>query len=491
MKEHQHMEWKESWRDDYLRWICGFANAEGGVLVIGRDDRGRAVGVANAARLLEEIPNKVRDVLGIMVEVNLRREDGKDLLEIRVEPYPSPVSYKGEYHYRSGSTKQELKGAALSRFLLKKQGLHWDGVPMPRLTLGDCNPAALQWFRDKAAKSGRVDEQVLADGDAALLASLQLDDGEHLKRAAALLFGKEPERFVPGAFIKLGFFVTDDDLRYQDEIHGDLFSQVEKTLDTLCAKYLKAYISYEGLQRLETYLFPLPALREALLNAVMHKDYSSGIPIQISVYAHQIVLWNAGQLPEHWTLERLMGKHPSHPFNPLLASAFFRAGYVESWGRGIEKMRRECANHDVPAPIFDTSMSGLMLTFKANPVHLVAAVGEKSAGVLLNSTGEVAAAQPESRPESQPESQPESLEFRVLATLVDEPLSKAEISSRLGHKEISGQLNKVIRLLLAEGNIEYTIPDKPGSRLQQYRLTSKGRAVRYVAKSTDNRPTRS
>ena len=201
------------------------------------------------ARLLEEIPNKVRDVLGIMVEVNRLHEGGKELLEICVEPYPSPVSYKGEYHYRSGSTKQELKGAALSRFLLRKQGLHWDGVPLPRLTLGDCSPSALQWFRNKAAKSGRVDEQVLADSDAALVASLQLEDGEHLKRATALLFGKEPERYVPGAFVKLGFFITDDDLRYQDEIHGDLFVQVEKTLDTLRAKYLNAYISYEGLQR--------------------------------------------------------------------------------------------------------------------------------------------------------------------------------------------------------------------------------------------------
>ncbi|HAY28288.1 MAG TPA: transcriptional regulator, partial [Candidatus Accumulibacter sp.] len=158
-REQQNLEWKESWRDDYLRWICGFANAEGGVLVIGRNDRSQPVGVANAARLLEEIPNKVRDVLGIMVAVNLVSEDGKDLVEIRVDPYPSPVSYKGEYHYRSGSTKQELRGAALSRFLLRKQGLHWDGVPIPRLTLGDCNPSDLQWFRNKAAKSGRVDEQ--------------------------------------------------------------------------------------------------------------------------------------------------------------------------------------------------------------------------------------------------------------------------------------------------------------------------------------------
>lgn len=172
MREHQNVEWKQSWRDsdDYLRWICGFANADGGVLVIGRNDKGEAVGVADAGRLLEEIPNKVRDLLGIMVEVHLRRECSRELLEIRVDPYPNPVSYKGEYHYRSGSTRQALRGAALSRFLLKKQGLHWDGVPLPRLSLSDFSAAALQWFRDKAARSGRVDEQVLADSDTALLA---------------------------------------------------------------------------------------------------------------------------------------------------------------------------------------------------------------------------------------------------------------------------------------------------------------------------------
>lgn len=100
MKEHQHTEWKETWRDEYLRWICGFANAEGGVLVIGRNDQGVSVGAPNADKLLQDLPNKVRDVLGIMVAVNLVKEGGKDLIEIRVEPYRSPISYKGEYHYR-------------------------------------------------------------------------------------------------------------------------------------------------------------------------------------------------------------------------------------------------------------------------------------------------------------------------------------------------------------------------------------------------------
>ena len=383
MKEHQHAEWKESWRDDYLKWICGFANAEGGVLVIGRDDQGRAVGVANAARLLEDLPNKVRDVLGIMVAVNLRVEDGKELIEIRVEPYPSPISYRGQYHYRSGATLQELKGPALEQFLLRKRGRHWDGVAEPGFSVAECSAEALALFARKAARSGRMDEAVLQDSRAAILDNLELSEGRYLKRAACLLFSQRPEAYVSGAWIKIGYFVTDDDLRYQDEVHGNLFEQVDKALELLSSKYLKAYISYEGVQRLETLLFPYGALREALLNAVVHKDYSSGIPLQISVYEHQIVLWNPGQLPVGWTLARLLGKHPSNPPNPLLANAFFRAGYIESWGRGIEKIQRECREHGIAPPVYDFGMSGLMLSFHANPQHLQAALGEEKARHIL------------------------------------------------------------------------------------------------------------
>lgn len=228
-----------------------------------------------------------------------------------------------------------------------------------------------------------MDEAVLNDSREAVLDNLELTEGQYLKRAAYLLFSERPQHYVGGAWIKIGFFVTDDDLRYQDEMRGNLFEQVEKTLEILHQKYLKAYISYQGVQWLETFLFPDGALREALLNAVVHKDYSSAIPIQISVYEHQIVLWNPGQLPQSWTLEKLRGKHPSHPFNPLLANAFFRAGYIESWGRGIEKIARECREHGIEAPIYDASLSGLMLTFKANPEHLSAALGEKEAHRLL------------------------------------------------------------------------------------------------------------
>lgn len=108
MKEDQTTEWKTSWRDEYLKWICGFANAQGGALEVGRSDEGEVVGLPNASRLMEELPNKLRDLLGIVAEIDLLEENGKPYLRIVVEPYPVPISYRGEYHYRSGSTKQVL-----------------------------------------------------------------------------------------------------------------------------------------------------------------------------------------------------------------------------------------------------------------------------------------------------------------------------------------------------------------------------------------------
>ncbi|NJD38530.1 MAG: ATP-binding protein, partial [Geobacter sp.] len=182
MKENQNTEWKQTWRDEYLKWICGFANAQGGTLVIGKNDKGLVTGIADAGRLMEEIPNKMRDILGIVAPVNLYSENGKEWLEIVVEPYPSPISYKGEYHYRSGSTKQELKGAALDKFLLQKRGKRWDSVPVPGFRVSDCSSVAFKLFKTKAAKSGRISEDVLQDDNNSLLENLQLRDGSYLKQ---------------------------------------------------------------------------------------------------------------------------------------------------------------------------------------------------------------------------------------------------------------------------------------------------------------------
>ena len=314
-------------------------------------------------RLLQEIPNKVRDILGIVVDVNLRTVSGKDTLEIVVEPYPYPVSYKGEYHVRSGSTKQELKGAALDRFLLRKQGRTWDGVPVPHVATKELSKPAIDTFRKLARQSQRLDSAVLRESTLRLIEKLHLLDGKYLKRAAVLLFHPDPERFVTGAFVKIGFFRTNADLLYHDEIHGDLFTQVDKTMDLLLTKYLKAGISYRGIQRVETFPVPEDALREAVLNAVIHKDYACGAPIQVSVYDDTLMLWNPGELPQNWTVAKLKGKHASHPFNPDVANAFFRAGQIETWGRGIERMFTACRIAGSPLPALRYEHTGLWVEF--------------------------------------------------------------------------------------------------------------------------------
>ncbi|MDD3860836.1 MAG: ATP-binding protein [Bacteroidales bacterium] len=368
-KENQNIEFKSNWRDEYLKWICGFANASGGIIYIGKDDSGKIVGLHDSKKLLEDIPNKVRDVLGILVDVNHHETNHGDFLEIIVEPYPNAVDYKGQYHYRSGSTKQELKGAALDRFLLLKKGRRWDGVPIPNVTANDLKQETFDRFRKLGLKNKRLTEDSLNVTNEHLLENLKLTENGLLKRAAVLLFHPDPEKFVTGSYIKIGYFDNETDLLFQDEVHGNLFEQIEKTIDLLFTKYIKALISYDGIHRSETYEYPLEAIREALLNAISHKDYSGLTPVQIRVYKDKLMIWNEGQLPENWTINNLLKSHSSRPFNPDIANAFFRCGYVESWGRGIPKMTELCISEGLPKPIFNFNNSDFWLEIRKDIYH--------------------------------------------------------------------------------------------------------------------------
>jgi ATP-dependent DNA helicase RecG len=320
--------------------------------------------VNNAKKLLEDLPNKITTILGIVADVNLHQTEQGDCVEIIVEPQPNPVNYKGEYHFRSGSTKQELKGAALDKFLLQKYGKKWDSVPVPNVSVSELKQETFDFFRKRGIRSQRLDESVMFDTNEELLDNLQLIENGLLKRAAILLFHPKPEKFVTGSYIKIGFFETNIDLRFQDEVHGNLFEQIEKTMELLFSKYIKAMISYEDIYRVETFEYPKEAVREALLNAVSHKDYACGYPIQISVYTDKIMIWNEGSLPENWTIERLFSKHPSKPYNPDIANAFFRSGNVEAWGRGIEKIKNQCLEAGLPAPVFKLEGSDFWLIFR-------------------------------------------------------------------------------------------------------------------------------
>ena len=216
MPENQNIEYKSSWRDEYLKWICGFANAQGGKLYIGVSDDGQVCGVLNAKRLMEDIPNKIRESLGLLVDVNLLSSDSKEYIEISVPASSEPINYRGEYHYRSGSTKQLLQGPALTHFLLDRTRTKWDAMPVDGVELKDLDKESFDIFRREAKKSGRMTVQDLAMTNEELLDNLNLTVNGKLTRAAVLLFHRKPERWFGGAYVKIGFFGDGPDLQYQD-----------------------------------------------------------------------------------------------------------------------------------------------------------------------------------------------------------------------------------------------------------------------------------
>jgi len=366
MPEQQNSEYKQNWHDDYLKWVCGFANAQGGVIFIGKDDNGNVVGVVESKKLMDDIPNKVRNAMGITVEVNLHEEKGSHVIEIITPPYSVPISLRGRYYYLSGSTKQELTGASLNEFLLKKLGKTWDDVIEPRASFEDIDEKAVNTFLKASENAGRLPENNgLSIPE--LFEKLRLTENGQLKRSAIVLFGKDPGKFYPNTFVKIGRFGKDDaDLKFQEIEEGNLIVLLQAVLNQLNHKFLIKTIEFEGMHRIEKGEYPVAAIREMLLNSLVHRNYM-GAPIQIRVYDDKISIWNEGTLPDGLTLDALKRSHSSRPRNPIIADVCFKGGYIDAWGRGTIKIIDTCKQADLPEPEMIELDGGLSITlFKDN-----------------------------------------------------------------------------------------------------------------------------
>jgi len=378
MPENQNEEYKQNWHDNYLKQICSFANSQGGKLYIGIDDDENIVGVSNHTELMELIPNKIRDKMGITSAINLLESEGKHYIEILINPSDVAISLDGRYYTRSGSTTRELTGNSLNEFLLSKAGRTWDDVIEQRATISDIDDNSFNSFIESAKTTGRLpDIEGLSKEE--ILEKLRLLEEGKLKRAALVLFGKDPGKFYPNLFIKIGRFgKSDDDLMYQEVIEGNLFTIFKSSIEQLNTKFLVRPISYKGIQRIEKNQYPLEALREMLLNALVHRSYL-GAATLISVYDDKLMTWNDGTLPIGFSIASLKGKHISKPRNPILADICFRAGYIESWGRGTLKILNTCKEAGLPEPSFEEKDGGLIVTL-FNGLDITADTGEGTAG---------------------------------------------------------------------------------------------------------------
>ena len=365
--ESQNVEYKLFWKDDYLKWICGFAHAQGGTIYIGIDDNGNVVGLKDAKKLLEDIPNKVVNYMGIVADVNLHHKDDLDYISIGIEPSNVPISFRGKYYCRSGSTMQELNGSALQQFVLKRMGRSWDDIPNEHATIKDLDRKAIKYFLDNGIAADRIDKSESNSSTQRVLENLGLitEDGK-LKNAALLLFAKNPRRYFTCVEFKIGRFRRNvADLIIQDVIEGNIIQMTDRVVQVLKAKYLTSPIHYEGMKRREPLEVPEEALREILYNAIAHKDYT-GAPIQMRVWDDYVEIWNEGGLPIGYTPDTLLKKHSSRPRNRNIANAFFKAGFIESWGRGYEKIFEGFKAAGLPMPTIEEADGGIRVSFQRN-----------------------------------------------------------------------------------------------------------------------------
>ncbi len=368
LQESETIEFKRQWTDRALEDLAAFANTRGGTLLIGVRKDGEIVGAPTDDREIQRIANLITSHLGIAPSIRVVEMEGRKVLEIRVGPAQGLVTYGGRYLRRVGSTNRDFPPEELARHLLERSGRTWDGLPS-EWTLDEISPEALAHF-------SRLAQHRLPHLDpsnpAQTLQNLELLEGKRLKNAGVLLFGKRPQRLFPQAQVRIGIFRGSEILDSHD-FKGTLWEQLEGAMERF-RQVLRVRFdirvdeaTLEGLQRKEVWEYPLEALREALVNALIHRDYTIPADIQVRIHEDRLEIWNAGELPPPLKPEDLLGPHSSVLRNPLLAQTFYFAGLVERWGTGTIRIIELCRDQGLPEPDFQNQQGGFLVTFFKDP----------------------------------------------------------------------------------------------------------------------------
>lgn len=186
MIENQDVEFKSTWKDEWLEWVCGMANANGGIIYIGKDDNGVTTGVNSAVKLVKDIPNKIKDTMGIIPKVTAKEDNGKIFIMIAIDQYPTPIYYKSKLFVRSGSNNFELTGAEQQKFILERLGKKWEDTVVPEATYEDLSEEAIDFFKKRTKERGRLSEKELEVDNLTLLQKLGLYNGLYFKQCSCL-----------------------------------------------------------------------------------------------------------------------------------------------------------------------------------------------------------------------------------------------------------------------------------------------------------------
>ncbi len=355
-KEGLKLEFKESLADfdEILKTICAFSNTKGGKIVVGVTNKGKVRGIIIGKGTFQDILNKIKFSIEPMIipQIESVKHENKKLIVISVEEgFNKPYFYKGVAYKRVGASNQRIGKEELEKLIVKKykEKVAFEDIKVTK-DFSLINESLIKEFVGVVKEERKIDLKYTNLKN--FLRKLGLIKNSSLTYASLLCFSNNPQQFLPYAIIKCGRFKNITSILAEREISGNLINQINLSLQFLRENLSFVSVIDEKGRRKEIYEIPLEALREAIVNAVCHRDYSIASPIYIKVFDDRVEIINPGKLPEPLTPELLKKEHESILRNPKIANVLFLYGFIERWGTGTNKIVEECLKHGLKEPEF-------------------------------------------------------------------------------------------------------------------------------------------
>ena len=353
--------------DKILECVSAFSNTNGGTLVIGVKDNGEVVGVDIGKRTIENLANRIKQHTDPMVypSICIEEFDAKHVVLLEVEEgKQKPVLASGRAYKRVGRTNQKLGSEAIRNLALETSKVYWDERVCEDASFDDIDEDKVHLFLQRAKYERRLELDPRTPGREAL-ENLGLVSGGKPTNAAILLFGKNPQRFFSQAELRCARFKGVKPLEFIDlkVFDGTILEQRDDALEFV-QEHIELHAKIVGLERLEIWEYPLDAIREAITNAICHRDYEISATVQVRIFDDRLEIWGCGPLPEPLSVEDLKKRHRSILRNPVIGKCFFWIKYIEQWGTGTNRIIDACLNQGLPEPIFEEFSGSLVVTLR-------------------------------------------------------------------------------------------------------------------------------
>ena len=448
-KEDIHNEFKQSFTDDVIVALVAFANAKGGSVFVGIKDNGTVCGVNIGKETIQKWLNdiKLKTSPSIIPDVEIIENNGKTIVTLSIQEYPvKPVSMKGRYYVRQTNSNHLMSAIEISNAILKTKNSSWDFYPDGRHSIKDLDLQKVQFCINKMKQRGISIEETPVD----FLRKKEFIIDNQITFGCYLLF-KANEDIA--STIELGFFQDSEGIIIKDSarLKNCLVSQVEGVMD-----YVKKHINVAikivptQVENIQHWDYPLDAIREIVLNMIVHRDYRSSADSIVKIFPDRMEFFNPGNLPDEISITDLMtNNYRSHPRNKQIADTFKEMGDIEKYGSGIRRVVKMFVDYGLPVPEWKQNSGGVVVTVWK----------QKTSGsdqVTGQVTGQV---------------------YLLIKTLSNNELSLKEIMEALSLKGRDNFYASYLKPALNLGLLAMTQPDSPKSPKQKYYLTEKGKRL--------------